>query len=390
MSDPFARAEARDAGIGFLEAPGESLPVDRAAARGDGPLAGLTVGVKSNIRVAGQAWTAGIGARRGALAEADAPIVAQLRAAGATILSRLKMDEGALGAATDNPHFGRCDNPALPGHSPGGSSGGSAAAVAAGAADLALGTDTLGSVRIPAAYCGVWGLKLAPDAVPMEGVFPLAPRLDAVGLLARGPEAIRKCLDVLMPGAAAPLGGWVQGPVADLAPPVAAAMARCAEALARTLGPGHALALPDLAALRADAFLLTEIEAVDALGAEPGLSAGLSRLIDYGRGVAPERAVDTRARLDAEGAPLRAELGPDTVLLLPTVAQPAFAQGAPAPRGQADFTALANVAGLPALALPVPGDGPPVSAQLVGPPGSARALVELGARLMQEMAPQGA
>ncbi|TFL16516.1 amidase family protein [Jannaschia formosa] len=382
MSDPFDRAEARDAGVGFLEEGAVSLPVDREAPRIEGPLSGLTVGLKSNIRVAGQAWTAGIGARREAVAETDAEIVARLRGAGAAILSRLRMDEGALGAATDNPHFGRCENPAWPGHSPGGSSGGSAAAVAAGAAEAALGTDTLGSVRIPAAYCGLWGLKLGPGRVAMEGVFPLAPSLDSVGILAAGRDPIRTLLDVLVPGEARTLEGWASGiPAEGLTPEIAQFLERCAGVLDEMLGRPSAMPVPDLPALRAEAFLLTEIEAVKTLGAEAGLSPGLSRLIDYGRRVAPERAAAVRDRLAEAGAEVRAGLGAGTALLLPTVAAPAFAWGETPPRGQADFTALANVAGCPALAIPAPRARPPVSAQLVGPPGSERALLDLGARL---------
>ncbi len=387
MSEVFDRAEERDRGIGFLEEPGAGLPIDRAAPVAEGPLSGLTVGIKSNIRVAGQAWTAGIAARRGAYAEADAAVVARLRKAGASILSRLKMDEGALGAATDNPHFGRCDNPARPGHSPGGSSGGSAAAVAAGVADAALGTDTLGSVRIPAAYCGLWGLKLGPDAASMAGIFPLAPRLDSLGILAAGPDHLRTVLDIVAPGPApAPLNAWTLDSGTEVMPEIAAFVSRCAETLAALLGPMHAPSLPDLPSLRADAFLLTEIEAVATLGGEAGLSPALQRLIDYGRRVAPDRRAATEARLENAGTALRAALGSSTVLLLPTVAAPAFPTGTPPPRGQADFTALANVAGCPALALPAPGACPPISAQLVGPPGSERALLDLGKRLAGRMA----
>ena len=381
MTDVYTQARTRDADIGFLEDADASLPVDRAAPRAQGPLTGMTVGIKSNIAVAGQAWTAGIGARRGMITADDAAVITALRRAGATILSRLKMDEGALGAATYNPHFGRCDNPALPGHSAGGSSGGSAAAVAAGVAQVALGTDTLGSVRIPAAYCGVWGLKLDPDAVSMEGVFPLAPRLDALGLIASGPEPLRAVLDILTSGPTVPLNRWAMGPAGDATTEMAAFVERAAKALRDLLGPPRSLPLPDLSALRADAFLLTEIEAVGSLGQEE-LSAGLQRLIDYGRRAAPERGAETLATLDAAGAAYRQDLGTDTVLLLPTVAAPAFLHGTTPPQGQADFTALANIAGCPALALPGKQAGSPVSAQLIGPPGSARALLDLGQRLV--------
>ena len=104
------------------------------------------------------------------------------------ILGKLNMHEGALGATTDNPVFGRCMNPVRPGYTPGGSSGGSAAAVAAGLCAGALGTDTMGSVRLPAAYCGVYGFKPSNDAVRSDGVVPLSFTLDCVGPLARSVE----------------------------------------------------------------------------------------------------------------------------------------------------------------------------------------------------------
>ena len=114
------------------------------AEEGVGPLAGITVAVKANIAVAGLATTAGMAHRREVWAQADAPIVARLRAAGAMILGHTNMDEAGLGAVTDNPSWGRTENPHKRGRTAGGSSGGSAAAVASGMARLALGTDTLG------------------------------------------------------------------------------------------------------------------------------------------------------------------------------------------------------------------------------------------------------
>ena len=115
-----------------------------------GPLAGLKIGIKGNIAVKGLANTAGSGARRQAIAHKDAKVVSQLRAAGATIVGTLNMHEGALGATTDNKVYGRCLNPWRDGFSPGGSSGGSGAAIAAGLVDGAMGSDTLGSIRLPA------------------------------------------------------------------------------------------------------------------------------------------------------------------------------------------------------------------------------------------------
>ena len=118
---------------------------------------GLRLAVKDNIDVAGMPCAAGLQAWRGRVAQRDAPCVAKLRAAGYTVVGKTLMDEAAFGALGDNPWFGRCHNPVRQGYTAGGSSSGSAAVVAAGLCDAALGTDTLGSVRIPASYCGVVG-----------------------------------------------------------------------------------------------------------------------------------------------------------------------------------------------------------------------------------------
>ncbi|MEN0000666.1 MAG: amidase family protein, partial [Pseudomonadota bacterium] len=111
-----------------------------------GPLDGMLLGVKDNIAVEGRPWTAGLGARRKNVASKDAVSVARLRAAGAIPFAMLNMHEAALGATTNNPHFGRCLNPLDETRTPGGSSGGSGAAIAANFCDIALGTDPIVSV----------------------------------------------------------------------------------------------------------------------------------------------------------------------------------------------------------------------------------------------------
>jgi aspartyl-tRNA(Asn)/glutamyl-tRNA(Gln) amidotransferase subunit A len=162
-----------------------------------GPLDGIPVALKDNIDVAGVPTSNGFGGGPHRVPDEDAEVVRRLRDAGAIILGKLNMEEGAIGPASNNPHFGPVMNPYRSGYSPGGSSGGSGAAVAAGLCFAALGTDTGGSVRIPAAWCGVVGLKGSYGLVSTRGVVPLSFRLDHVGPLARTVGGAAMVLSVL-------------------------------------------------------------------------------------------------------------------------------------------------------------------------------------------------
>src|SRR5690348_15628620 len=168
--------------------------------RRDGPIGrldGIPIAVKDNLDIAGLPTTAGLASRKSRIAQLDAHAVGRLRAAGAVLIGKTNLDEGALGASTNNPHFGPTHNPHRRGYSAGGSSGGSAAAVAAGLAVAALGSDTLGSVRIPASYCGVCALKPTHGEISARGLVPAARRLDAVGMIAREVGDLAVLLHVL-------------------------------------------------------------------------------------------------------------------------------------------------------------------------------------------------
>jgi aspartyl-tRNA(Asn)/glutamyl-tRNA(Gln) amidotransferase subunit A len=149
-----------------------------------GPLHGIPVAVKDLIDMAGLPTSCGSATASGSPATEDAEVVRRLRAAGAVIIGKTTLHEFAYGATGDRSVHGASRNPNDPSRMSGGSSGGSAVAVAAGMVSLALGTDTAGSIRVPAALCGVVGLKPAYDAVSSAGVYPLAPSLDHVGLFA--------------------------------------------------------------------------------------------------------------------------------------------------------------------------------------------------------------
>ena len=360
---------------------GAFVDIDPDAAFGTGPLADVTVGVKSNIAVRGLPWTGGMAHLRGNIAREDAPVVAALRRAGAKILGTLNMHEAALGAVTDNAFYGRTHNPHRPGYTPGGSSGGSGAAVAAGLCELALGTDTLGSVRIPAAYCGVYGLKPTHRAIDDAGMLFLDARLDSIGPLARDLAMIERAWAVIgIAGSAAPLSRLVT--LRNLAG------VECQPAVLD--GYQAALGALDLARSEIDLPAGTSAIRTAALA-----SAGRALIADLGdhrveasdelRSVlsAVEKIPENAGLLAATRAALVDALGSDGVLLMPTTPHGAFAHGTRAPATQADFTGLANVAGLPALALPSGrnADGLPVSVQIMGPAGSEPALIALARQI---------
>ncbi len=152
-----------------------------------GPLDGRIVSIKDLFDVAGEPTRAGskILADEGLRATADAPVVRRLRAGGAVIVAKTNMTEFALGAIGANPHFGTPANPRDRGRVPGGSSSGAAVTVGDGMAEIAIGSDTGGSVRIPAALCGIVGFKPSRQRVPTTGAFPLSTTLDSIGPLAK-------------------------------------------------------------------------------------------------------------------------------------------------------------------------------------------------------------
>lgn len=345
----------------------------------NGPLAGITIGVKANIAVAGLHWTAGMALFRDRIASEDAEVVARLRAAGASITGTLNMEEAALGAKTDNPWFGPTHNPHAHGVTPGGSSGGSGAAVAAGLCDAALGTDTMGSIRIPAAYCGVYGFKPAQARVSQHGLELAEPDLDAIGPLARSLDLLERVARAMSDvGEGAAPSGWAT--LADLGgvecqPAVLDGFARARAAC----DPVAEIALPHpLSRVRFAGFIKTvRFMAAHFADADPALlSDHLRKLIAYGpRRSAADWVEDQRVLAETATA-LREAIVRHGLLLLPTAPQTAFAHSFAAPANQADFTCLANIAGLPAISLPAgfSDDGLPVGVQIIALPGHETAM----------------
>jgi len=342
------------------------------------PLDGCVIGVKANIAVKGLPWTAGIGAFRDRIADRDAACVTRLRRAGAIILGTLNMEEGALGAITDNPWFGRTDNPWRAGFTAGGSSGGSGAAVAAGLCAAALGTDTMGSVRIPSAYCGVFGLKPRYGSVPEEGVTPLSTSLDHVGVHARSAQDCALVLDVIGdPDPAAPSATMAVLDVttcATLSDDTRAAFdALVVRAKCAGLVEGVVALDMDLGRLRRRGLLISEVEGMavfgDTMEQRPdGFSHAFTDLLKWGAAQPSGKVAEARGEIATGRAQVERLLGDRIGLLCPTTGAPAFAFGDPIPADQADITCLANLAGLPAVAFPIglSKEGLPLSAQIIG------------------------
>ncbi|WP_306427552.1 amidase [Rhodococcus sp. 06-221-2] len=164
-----------------------------------GPLSGLRIGVKDNIDVAGVETTCASQFFEGNVAASDAEVVTRLRRAGGSVVAKLNMAEFAVGVTSQNSAAGPSYNPWNHTRVPGGSSGGSGIAVAAGLVDASLGTDTGGSVRLPAAACGITGLRPSWGSISNDGVFPVSEQFDTVGPMARSVAEVKTLFDVLSP-----------------------------------------------------------------------------------------------------------------------------------------------------------------------------------------------
>ena len=406
------------------------LTEEIARGRYRGPLHGIPVAIKDLTDTAGLRTTYGSALFRDHVPSADAEPVTRLRAAGAVIVGKTNTHEFAFGTTTDNPHFGATHNPWRRGHVPGGSSGGSGAAVAAHLVPLATGTDTGGSIRIPAAACGCVGIKPTFGRVSLRGTFPLASSLDHVGPLARTARDCAIALRVL--AGFDPDDPWsrewpsedftreldrasLRGVRVGVAPafrplPLAPAIVESFERAVRAAGHLGAdlveVALPDAtdATVAASMILLAESYAHHAARLATDRSS-------YGDDVREQ--LDASAAVDATSlvralharesvARRMARLFGDRidVLLLPTMAITAPVIGAKevtlgdaavavAP-AMASYTLLANLTRMPAVAIPtgLAGDGLPVSIQIIGPHGADAGVLGIADVLERALWPQ--
>lgn len=373
-------------------------PVCERAASGRGVLDGLRLAVKDLIDIGGAVTGGGNPdwAASHAPADADAPCVAALRAAGARIVGKTLSDELAFSLEGENAHYGTPRHPLDPARLPGGSSSGSAAAVAWGEADLALGTDTGGSVRVPASFCGVHAMRPTHGRIPLAGVLPFAPSYDTVGWFARDAQLLRATGQVLL--------GSAQAARAPLKLCIASDALALAEAPVRTALLAW-VARADIATERSaygdsdwrewleGYATLQGLEIQQKLGhwireQRPRFGPAISPRFESALALDPTLRPRWQAWRKNAARQLMQQLGPDEAWLVPAAPCPALPRGADsAQRGTfyehaLALGALAGHAGLPQVVLPLArADGLPVGVSFIAARGNDERLLDLAVTL---------
>jgi amidase len=366
-----------------------------------GPLSGLRFAVKDLIDVAGVPTGAGSPDWLASHPppEADAPVVARILAGGADLTNKTKTDELAWSLTGQNAHYGTPLNPAAPDRLPGGSSSGSASAVAAGDVDFALGTDTGGSVRLPASFCGLYGLRPTHGRIPAGGVVPLAPSYDVVGWFARTAATLAAVGPVAL-DAGAPAAPPRRLLLADDLFALADAKVREAlepsvRALADQFGGAERLTLAgdDLALWREAFRVLQAAEAWRTHGAwisqvSPRLGPGVRERFAAAARLSDEEIAAAATVRAAARRRLQDVVPPDAILLLPSA--PSIAPSREATPDELDamrarsllLLCPAGHAGLPQLSLPAgSAQGAPVGLSLLGAAGADESLLALAVQV---------
>jgi len=374
------------------------------AGRPPGPLAGVPVAVKDLIDIAGMPTTAGAHRRFHTMAHEDAPVVTRLRDAGAIIVGKTGLHEFAYGVTNANPHAGSVRNPWDRSRTPGGSSGGSAAAVAAGFCPAALGSDTGGSIRIPASLCGITGLKPTYGTVPTSGVVPLSWALDHLGPLTRTASDAGLVFSVLaaIPRPAEEIGRGIAGLRIgiprhffweELDPEVEAA---CRQAVGTLAAQGAAVldvVIPHAQDAGAAATLIMSVEAAayhERRLREHGEAFGEDVRVKLDRGLfvsAVDYILAQRARAFLTREFIQTLRGID-VLVTPTTITPAAplegsdqtASSLAMSQEYTRFTYPFNLTGLPALSVPCgfTAQGLPIGLQIAGRPRDEATVLRVG------------
>ena len=391
----------------------DSAPTDRLGAfcrdndiavkgSGSGPLAGLTFAAKDAFHIAGA--RTGFGQpdwlRTHPPATENANAVNQLLTAGADMAGKTHCDELCYSLTGENVHFGTPVNVNAPGRVPGGSSNGSAAAVAGGLVDFALGTDCGGSIRIPASYCGIIGLRPTHGRVSAEGVLPFGPSFDVVGWFARDPDLFVEVGNVLLDvDRASPPSRLImaEDAWALLEAPVAEALRPAAEKAKAALGNNAAVRVsPEGLGEWFEVFrTLQAAEIWATLGpwvtaTKPKLGPGVKERFEYAATVTRAQVEAGNTRRREITAHVESILGDDGVMCLPTSPRAAPLRNTPTDKVEVEYRnqamcllCIAGLCGLPQISLPMAKiDGLPLGLSLIGARNSDRALIALARRAM--------
>jgi amidase len=367
----------------------------------EGPLTGLTFAAKDVFDIAGYVTGAGNPdwRRLAEPATATAWAVTALLQAGARLVGRTHTDELTRGIFGDNAHYGTPNNPRAPGHVPGGSSSGSAVAVAGGLAKLALGTDTAGSTRVPASFCGIYALRPTLGRIPQDGMLGQSPTFDTVGLMADEPDLLARMGEVLLrqavsdarPAKVVVLDDAFAFADPDVAKAVEAVLPRIAEAVApmthARLSPVTLFEwLPHQNAIQGAEAWATFGDWINRANPRFGFEVADNFLRGAKvtqRALQAARGFSTKARRWVDLA-----LNGNAVLVLPTT--PVVAPPLHSPRSMmwdirsriVTLTSIAGMAGCPQISLPLANvGGLPVGVSLIGPRGSDAMLLGLAQRL---------
>ena len=372
-------------------------------ASGSGSLNGLTFGVKDVFHIAGHRTGFGhpdwLGTHLPAAATALA--VQRLLNAGARMVGKTHTDELAYSLTGENVHYGTPVNPRDPERVPGGSSNGSVVAVAGGLVDFAIGTDCGGSVRLPASYCGVLGMRPTHGRVPLDGVIPFGPSFDVVGWFARDAGVLEAVGRVLLedPGDALPTRRLLVAAdaFALVDPRVAEALGDAVAAAEGIVGPSEEVTVsPE--GLPAWMEIFRHVQAAEIWGnhgkwiedVKPEFGPGIRERFAWAAAVEPSAVALNRKRRDGVKAGLRKLLGRGDVLCLPSSPRIAPLKNTRTSEKEITFRnqamcllCIAGLGGLPQASLPLATlDGMPVGLSLVGPPGADTQLLALAGRFL--------
>ena len=380
------------------------LPAPIAGAA-DGPLAGLTVAVKDMYDIADTRTGGGnpdwLDAHPPAASHAAA--IRRLLERGATVIGKTVCDEFFFSVTGANAHYGTPVNPRAPGRLPGGSSSGSAAAAAAGACDFALGSDTGGSVRVPAAFCGLYGIRPTHGRIDMTGAMPMAPSFDVPGWFASGPGVLRRVGEVLLEagGARANLKELIilDDAFAEADSEVAHLLRAAIDAMAGDLPePVHDAVAPHGFDLWRESFRVIQAREIWSIYGpfveryQPKLGPGIRERMEFAATVSERDAEMARQERKRARQRICALVKPGTVLALPTA--PCIAPRIDTGAEALDLfrvrvmrlTCLAGLSGLPQITLPVGSiSGCPIGLSFIGWHGGDETLLDLAVKLARHV-----